>query len=85
MSDMKKATIREVQYNLSSVLKWVEDGEEVHVMRRNKIVARVVPPGIPSQKPQWPDFAKRASAIWGRRPAGKPASQILIDDRADRM
>ena len=85
MSHMKTATIREVQHNLSGVLRWVEDGEEVRVMRRDKVVARLIPPGAPSKKPQWPDFATRAVSIWGRRPPGKPASSILIEGREERL
>ena len=85
MSNMKKATIREVQHNLAGVLRWVEDGEEVQVMRRNQIVARIVPADRASKRPRWPDFAGRAEAIWGKHPRGKPASKIIIEDREERM
>jgi prevent-host-death family protein len=85
MSNMKKATIREVQHNLSKVLELVEDGEEVQVTRRNRIVAKIVPANHGAQKPKWPDFAARAEAIWGKRPKGKPASAILTEDREERM
>jgi prevent-host-death family protein len=85
MSYVKKATIREVQRNLAGVLRWVEDGEEVQVTRRNQIVARIVPADRALKKPRWPDFAKRAETIWGKRPKGKPASEILIEDREERM
>ncbi len=82
---MRKTTIREVQHNLSQVLRWVEDGEEVEVTRRDRVVAKIVPAGHVSKTPRWPDFAKRAEAIWGKRPRGKPASEILIEDRKERM
>ena len=85
MSNMKKASIREVQHNLSQVLQWVHDGEEVEVTRHNRIVARIVPAEGSSKKPKWPDFAKRAETIWGKKPRGKPASKILIEDREERM
>jgi len=82
---MKKASVREVQHNLASVLRWVEDGEEVQVMRRNRIVAKIVPANQVLKKPQWPDFAKRAAAIWGKQPKGKGASEIVIESREERM
>jgi antitoxin (DNA-binding transcriptional repressor) of toxin-antitoxin stability system len=85
MSNMKKATIREVQHNLSKVLQWVEDGEEVQVTRRDRIVAKIVPADRGAEKPKWPDFSARAEAIWGKRPRGKSASAILIEDRKERM
>lgn len=81
---MKKATIREVQHNLSAVLRRVEQGEEVQIMRRDRIVARIVP-ARESTAPEWPDFAARAKKIWGKRPPGKPVSRIVIEDREDRL
>ena len=41
---MKTMTVREVQHNLRKVLRWIEDGELVAVSRRNRIVAKIVPP-----------------------------------------
>jgi uncharacterized protein (DUF433 family) len=36
-------------------------------------------------KPEWPDFASRMRSIWGRHePAGKPPSQIIIDEKNER-
>jgi antitoxin (DNA-binding transcriptional repressor) of toxin-antitoxin stability system len=79
---MKTATIREMQHNLSEVLSWVERGEEVQVLRRNKVVARLLPPGpVPSQSP---DFVARARAIWGEDPAGSALSAIVSESRGDR-
>ena len=44
MLHMKTATVRQVQHNLSEVLSWVEQGEEVRVLRRKQVVARLLPP-----------------------------------------
>jgi antitoxin (DNA-binding transcriptional repressor) of toxin-antitoxin stability system len=81
---MKKATIRQVQHHLSEVMKWVEDGEEVLILRRDRVVARIVPPGRASEVPTWPDFTRRARRIWGRRLRGKPLSRIISEDREAR-
>lgn len=85
MSNMKKATIRQVQHRLSEVMKWVEDGEEVVILRRNRAVARIVPVGPTSELPEWPDFTGRARRIWGKRVRGKPLSRILVEDRDERL
>jgi prevent-host-death family protein len=82
---MRKVTVREVQHNLADVLKWVEDGEEVEITRRDQVVARIVPATASSNRQNWPDFATRAASVWGKRPKGKPASAIIIDDRKDRL
>jgi len=82
---MKTTTVREVQHNLSKILRWIEDGEEVVITRRSRIVANLVPSMRESAKPEWPDFAGRMRSIWGgQAPAGKPASQIIIDERNER-
>lgn len=85
MLNMKKATVREVQHNLAAVLRWVEDGEEVQVLRRNRIVAKIVPAQPDTIVPEWPDFAVRARKIWRKSPRGKPVSRIIVEDREDRL
>ncbi|MBI3179507.1 MAG: antitoxin Phd/YefM, type II toxin-antitoxin system domain protein [Deltaproteobacteria bacterium] len=79
---MKTATVRQIQHNLSKVLSWVERGEEVQVLRRKKVVARLVPPD--PQPVSSPDFLGRARAVWGEKPRGKPLSDILSESRGER-
>lgn len=79
MSNMKTATVREVQHNLAEVLSWVERGEEVRVLRRRKVVARLLPPE--PQKVESPDFVARARTVWGKQPPGRPLSKIVSDAR----
>lgn len=82
---MKRATIREVQHNLAKVLRWVADGEEVEIVRRQEVVGRIIPPGASSGTREWPDFKQRAERIWGRKSSGKPVSRIIIDARKERV
>jgi antitoxin (DNA-binding transcriptional repressor) of toxin-antitoxin stability system len=82
MSNMKTATIRKVQHNLAEVLSWVERGEEVRVLRRNKVVARLVPPEPAA--PSSPDFLARAKAIWGAKPEGARPSELVSESRGAR-
>ena len=79
---MKTATIREIQHNLSEVLSWVERGEEVQVLRRNRVVARLLPPQ--PQPSRSPDFVARARAVWGEAPRGTALSAIVSESRGDR-
>jgi prevent-host-death family protein len=81
---MKTATVREVQHHLSKVLAWVEDGEEVRITRRNKLVARLVPAEVHRARVAWPRFAVRARQIWTEQPAGKGLSQIVVEEREER-
>jgi len=82
MSNMRTATIRDVQHNLREVLSWVEQGEEVHVLRRRKIVARLLPPE--PQAAESPDFLGRARDVWGDEPRGEPLSQLVTRARGER-
>jgi prevent-host-death family protein len=50
---MKTATVRDLRNNYSSVLRWVEAGEEVTISRRGKIVARLIPERAKSKKVDW--------------------------------
>jgi prevent-host-death family protein len=84
MSNMKTTTVRDVQHNLSKILRWVEDGEVVVVTRHNRAVANIVPSARQVRPAAWPDFAKRLRAIWGDPPPGKAASRIIIDERNER-
>lgn len=40
---MKTATVRELRNRYTTVLKWIEAGEEVAISRRGVIIARLVP------------------------------------------
>ena len=79
---MRKATIRQMQHNLSEVLSWVEGGEEVEVLRRNKVVARLVPAA--PRRTEMPDFVGRARAVWGEKPRGAALSEISSEARGER-
>lgn len=81
---MKTASVRDIRQNFPRILAWVQDGEEVIITSRRKVVARMTPPKTqPKRKPATPDFAALERRI--RRhpeiPAGEPS---LIDlDRED--
>jgi prevent-host-death family protein len=85
MSNMKSASVREIQHHFRKVLAWVENGEEVLVTRRNKTIARLVPSTSTALSVvPLPDFAARSHAIWGKRPKGRSLSAEIIADRDDR-
>ena len=69
MCPMKTATIRQVRHDLTTVLAWVADGEEVTVLNRTRPVARICPPrpAKTSGKVNMPDFAARSKALFGDR------------------
>lgn len=54
---MKTASVRELRQDFPRIMAWIEEGEQVAVTMRRKVVARLVPetPAPPMQ----PDFRKR--------------------------
>jgi prevent-host-death family protein len=80
---MKKASVAEVQHNLNSVLKFVEQGEKVLLTRRNKVIAKIVPV-YDIENDDWPSFYERAEEMFGEI-KGKDPSQIIQDDREERL
>jgi len=81
---MKSVTVHQLESNFAEVLRLVEAGAEVQVVRRRQRVAKIVP--IPLTRmirtADWSDIGVRLSKLWGHRPApGKPASQIIRDHR----
>jgi prevent-host-death family protein len=83
MTHMRTASIREAQHNLQKILRVVARGEIVEITRRDRVVARLVP-AAPRAVDRFPDFVARAREIWGRRPRGKPTSEVVLDARAER-
>lgn len=82
LSNMKTASVREMQHGLAKVLSWVEEGQEVLVYRRKKLVARLLPPT--PEPAASPDFVARAAGIWGKRPRGKRLSALVSEGRDER-
>lgn len=85
LSDMKTATAGQIQRNLSRFLRWVEEGEEIEISERGRIVARIVPAENRLARPDWPDFVARARRVWGERPRGDSMSSIISEGREDRI
>jgi prevent-host-death family protein len=84
---MESATIRDVQHNLAAYLRRVEQGEDIEIRRRNKVVARLVHVDLyqGGGKPDWSVVRERREALWGRKAApGKAASSLVYESRGDR-
>lgn len=78
---MKKATIRQVRHDFSSVLHWVAEGEQVEISKHGKIVALLSPP--PAAKSprirKRPDLAARLKLRDGNRVIPARAMNDILD------
>jgi antitoxin (DNA-binding transcriptional repressor) of toxin-antitoxin stability system len=86
MSNMKTATIRQVQHGLARVIAEVQRGQEFAVTKHGKVVARIVPATRATKSLHWPDSRARMDALMaGNEVTGKPASEIVRDQRGERL
>ena len=72
---MKTATVTEVGLDFLSVLKWVETGEEVQVMREGRPVAVIPPPRLMKH----PDYLARLKQTFGEKVLSAEASAAIRD------
>jgi len=73
---MKTASISEIGHDFLSVLKWVEAGEEVEVVREGKPVAMICPP---TRRVQQPDYLARLKQNFGDKVLSPEASAEIRD------
>ena len=79
---MRKASIGEVQHNFSSLLGYIEQGEEILLTKRNRVIAKISPASEPGGN-EFPDFNERSKQMFPRR-EGKSPSRIILEDRDER-
>ncbi|MCX6893779.1 MAG: hypothetical protein NTX51_20010 [Verrucomicrobia bacterium] len=73
---MKTATVTEVGLDFPKVLKWVETGEEVQVVKEGKAVAVISPPPHPVKHP---DYLARLKRVFGDTMLSTEASAAVRD------
>jgi antitoxin (DNA-binding transcriptional repressor) of toxin-antitoxin stability system len=61
----------------------LEQGHPIEVTRRNRVVARLLPPETIANDapPKFPDFAARAKKIFGRKRLKNSGAQMLRYER----
>jgi antitoxin (DNA-binding transcriptional repressor) of toxin-antitoxin stability system len=73
---MRTATVTEVGLDFLTVLKWVETGEEVQVLREGKTVAVISPAPRPVKHP---DYLARLKQTFGEKVLSTEASAAIRD------
>ena len=86
MSNMKTATVREVQHGLASVLSRVQKGQEITVTKHGKVIARIVPATRAKGRLRWPNSAIRMKQLMsGATLTGAVPSEIIRELRGERV
>ncbi|MGB7149429.1 MAG: hypothetical protein WBD45_09760, partial [Terriglobales bacterium] len=58
---------------------WLRAGKTVELRESDKVIARIVPEGLPARSVAWPDFAAMRREIFGDRVL--PGSDLVIKER----
>ena len=80
---MKKASIGEVQHNFSSLLRYLEQGEEILLTKRNRVIAKISPV-LENGGVEMPNFYARSKQMFPRK-KGKYPSRIILENRNERL
>lgn len=82
---MKTATIADLRNRFPRVFKWIQEGEQVELTKRGRVVARIVP--APKPKPRKftvPDFEAIQREVFGDNPPVFTAEDsAFIHDRGE--
>jgi antitoxin (DNA-binding transcriptional repressor) of toxin-antitoxin stability system len=77
---MKRATVRDLRYAFKEVEARLAEGEEIEIVRRKKVIARLVPV-LPASAPAMPDFLGRMKRNWGDKILEPTNADLLAEER----
>ena len=78
---MKTASVRELRQNFGHLLTWIEEGQEILITMRRRVVARLVPERSRSRgKVRMPNFAARLKKIHGNKVISSDKAQAILDE-----
>ena len=77
---MRKATIRDLRYRFSAVEDLLRAGEEIHITKRKRVIARLLPAkaAAPSRRP---DFMGRLKKIYRGKPLKVSGAELVSLER----
>ena len=80
MCHIMRATVRDLRYSFKKVEARLARGEEIEIVKRNKVIARLVPvePVTPLEKP---DFLARMRQNWGDKLLEPSNAELLARER----
>jgi antitoxin (DNA-binding transcriptional repressor) of toxin-antitoxin stability system len=80
---MKTVSVRDLRYDFKKVERILQQGDEVQITKRRKVIARLTPE--PAGKPTLPDFLARMRANYGDKVLEVTGADLISADREDRF
>jgi antitoxin (DNA-binding transcriptional repressor) of toxin-antitoxin stability system len=81
MHHMKKASVRDLRYRFSVVEELLRDGQEIHITKRKRVIARLLPPDSQPGPAELPDFRARQKKIFGKKKLKISGAELLAAER----
>ena len=77
---MKQATLRDLRYNFDHIATLLQEGEEIQITKRKRVVARLLPPELPKVVVR-PDFMARLKEMYGDKVMEQSGAELLAEER----
>ena len=84
MYNMKTTTLRELRHHFGRILHWIEDGQEVEITKRRRVIAKLLPVDAKAEKLHWPDFEARLRKTFPNGLKGRLLSEVIDEQRGER-
>ncbi len=80
---MKTASVRDLRHNFGHLLAWINEGKEIQITMRRRVIARLVPEKPAEKKKiKMPDFAARRKKIFGDKVlSAKVVADLLAENK----
>jgi antitoxin (DNA-binding transcriptional repressor) of toxin-antitoxin stability system len=79
---MRTVSVRDLRYDFPKVEEILRSGEEVHITKRRKVIARLMPE--PAPRVEMPDFLARMRANFGDKVLEVSGAELISADREGR-
>jgi len=77
---MKTATVRDLRTKFPVLARWIEDGQQIEITRRGRVIALLTPPASDSPaKVEKPDIMKQLREIYGDYVMPEEEAQAILD------
>ena len=80
MHHMKKATVRDLRYKFRFVEDLLSQGEEIHITKRKRVIARLLP-AKSKASPRRPDFLARLKKFYRGKHLKVSSAELLSAER----
>jgi antitoxin (DNA-binding transcriptional repressor) of toxin-antitoxin stability system len=81
---MRKASVRDLRYRFSVVEELLRDGQEIHITKRKRVIARLLPPATTGTI-HMPDFKARMKKVFGKKKPKFSGDDLVAKDREERF